>query len=323
MTLRAESSRGVGTRRTTSAERANGVQTRVVVRGARADAYEHMRNARHPRPPPPRRRRRRRTGRLASQAVVRRGAVGAVGGADAELTERIAAGTDASCGRSARATGDSAWDAFARVDLVLAGLAGAIVRLLVLLGLAPPLAQTCRGLARLGALAARRRGGVAAGRRPGRRSARSRGSASCSRSAARSWRWSSRLDAGRRAANAGARQWAAYTPPPAPRERRRARRTARRSSRLVLGAADAAQAVLQVRRVLHDLREADDRDGVLERHLAPVDLLEEVDELVRAAELGVVVLDVARGEVLDALDLDVVDDRVEELLARRVLVARP
>ena len=33
------------------------------------------------------------------------------------------------------------------------------------------------------------------------------------------------------------------------------------------------------------------------RHLAAVDLLEEVDHLVDAAELGVVVLDVARGEV--------------------------
>ena len=55
--------------------------------------------------------------------------------------------------------------------------------------------------------------------------------------------------------------------------------------------------------------------------LAAVDLLEEVHELLGAAELGVVVLDVARREVLDALDLDVVDHRVEELLARRVLVA--
>jgi hypothetical protein len=44
-----------------------------------------------------------------------------------------------------------------------------------------------------------------------------------------------------------------------------------------------------------------------------------VHELLGAAELGVVVLDVARGEVLHALDVDVVDHRVEELLARRVL----
>jgi hypothetical protein len=33
------------------------------------------------------------------------------------------------------------------------------------------------------------------------------------------------------------------------------------------------------------------------------------------------VLDVARGEILDPLDLDVVDHGVEQLLARRVLVA--
>src|SRR5215207_6349518 len=84
----------------------------------------------------------------------------------------------------------------------------------------------------------------------------------------------------------------------------------------VLSAADAAQAVLQVGRVLDDLGEADDRDGVLERDLAVVDLLEEVDELLGAAELGVVVLDVARRELLDALHLDVVDDGVKQLLAR-------
>src|SRR5262249_51236181 len=57
------------------------------------------------------------------------------------------------------------------------------------------------------------------------------------------------------------------------------------------------------------------------RHVATVDLLHEVDELLGPAELGVVVLDVARGEVLDPLDLHVVDDGVEELLPRRVLVA--
>src|SRR3954451_2062000 len=100
-----------------------------------------------------------------------------------------------------------------------------------------------------------------------------------------------------------------------------AARAGRRRRASVLRAADAPQAVLQVRRVLHDLREAHHGDGVLERHLAAVDLLEEVDQLVRAAELGVVVLDLARREVLDALDLDVVDHRVEQLLARRVLVA--
>ena len=55
--------------------------------------------------------------------------------------------------------------------------------------------------------------------------------------------------------------------------------------------------------------------------LAAVDLLEEVDHLVVAAELRVVVLDVAGRQVLDPLDLDLVDHRVEDLLARRVLVA--
>ena len=58
-------------------------------------------------------------------------------------------------------------------------------------------------------------------------------------------------------------------------------------------------------------------------HRAAVDLLEEVDRLVQAAELRVVVLDVARGELLDALDLDLVDHGQEDLLARRVLEARP
>src|SRR6201999_1361785 len=53
--------------------------------------------------------------------------------------------------------------------------------------------------------------------------------------------------------------------------------------------------------------------------LAAVDLLQEVDYLVEAAELGVVVLDVAPGQLLHALDLDRVDDRLEDLLARRVL----
>jgi hypothetical protein len=91
--------------------------------------------------------------------------------------------------------------------------------------------------------------------------------------------------------------------------------------RLVLRPAYAAQAVLEVGRVLDDLREAHDRHRVVEPDLAPVDLLEEVHELLGAAELGVVVLDVARGQVLDPLDLDVVDDRLEELLPRGVLVA--
>src|SRR3954447_869333 len=89
---------------------------------------------------------------------------------------------------------------------------------------------------------------------------------------------------------------------------------------LILGAADAAQPVLEVRRVLHDLGEADDGHRVVERDFTVVDLLEEVHELLRPAELGVVVLDVTRREVLDALDLHVVDHGVEELLTWRVLV---
>src|SRR5690242_17178289 len=45
---------------------------------------------------------------------------------------------------------------------------------------------------------------------------------------------------------------------------------AERHARLVLRAADAPQAILEVRRVLHDLREADHGDRVLQGHLAPV-----------------------------------------------------
>ena len=90
---------------------------------------------------------------------------------------------------------------------------------------------------------------------------------------------------------------------------------------LVLGPAEAVDAVAQLGRVLDDLRETYDGHGVLHRDLAPVDLLEEVDHLVDPAELRVVVLDVAGGQVLDPLDLDLVDHRVEDLLARRVLVA--
>jgi hypothetical protein len=80
-------------------------------------------------------------------------------------------------------------------------------------------------------------------------------------------------------------------------------------------------AVAQLGRVLDDLGEPHHGHGVLHRHLATVDLLEEVDHLVHATELGVVVLNVARGQVADALDLDLVDDRVEDLLPRGVLVA--
>src|SRR5205823_9666217 len=45
---------------------------------------------------------------------------------------------------------------------------------------------------------------------------------------------------------------------------------------------------------------------------------EEVERLVEAPELGVVVLDVARRELRDLLDLHVVDHRGEDLLPRAV-----
>src|SRR5437762_1887433 len=63
-----------------------------------------------------------------------------------------------------------------------------------------------------------------------------------------------------------------------------------------------------LRRPGHDLREADHGDRVVVADRAAVDLLQEVDLLVQAAELGVVVLDVAWREVAYALDLDRVDD---------------
>src|SRR3954454_2199064 len=90
---------------------------------------------------------------------------------------------------------------------------------------------------------------------------------------------------------------------------------------LVLRAADPQPPVGELARVVHDLAEAHDGDDVVGRHRSPVDLLEEVLHLVLAAELGVVVLDVARREVLETLDLDLIDDRLEDLLSRRVLVA--
>src|SRR3954447_8447667 len=90
---------------------------------------------------------------------------------------------------------------------------------------------------------------------------------------------------------------------------------------LVLRAADAVQALGVRRRVLDDLREAHDGHDVVGGDRLAVDLLEEMDHLLGAAELRVVVLDVPRREVLDPLDLDLVDDRLEDLLPRRVLVA--
>src|SRR4051794_17937056 len=72
---------------------------------------------------------------------------------------------------------------------------------------------------------------------------------------------------------------------------------------------------------LDDLREADHRHQVVLGDRPAVDLLEEARGLLDGAELGVVVLDVAAAEVADALDLDVVDHRREDLLPRAVAEA--
>ncbi len=70
-----------------------------------------------------------------------------------------------------------------------------------------------------------------------------------------------------------------------------------------------------------DLRETHDGDRVLQRYLAAVDVFQEADQLVVTAELGIVVFDVARREQSELGDLDVVDHRFEDPVARRVLVA--
>src|SRR3954470_8520458 len=97
--------------------------------------------------------------------------------------------------------------------------------------------------------------------------------------------------------------------------------TCQAETRSVLRGGFGPQAVGELRRALQDRREAHDRHELVELHLAAVDLLEEVHGLVDAAELGVVVLDVARGKVRDALHVDRVDHGVEDLLPRRVLEA--
>src|SRR3954453_12386927 len=74
-------------------------------------------------------------------------------------------------------------------------------------------------------------------------------------------------------------------------------------------------------RRLDDLREADHRHLVVLGYRAAVDLLEEAGLLLEAAELGIVVLDVAPAEVAGALDLDVVDHRGEDLLPLAVAEA--
>src|SRR3954452_7928478 len=62
-------------------------------------------------------------------------------------------------------------------------------------------------------------------------------------------------------------------------------------ARLVLGRGFRSEAVGELRRPLQDRREAHHGHELVQRHLATVDLLEEVDRLVDAPELGVVVLD--------------------------------
>src|SRR3954470_23026520 len=66
----------------------------------------------------------------------------------------------------------------------------------------------------------------------------------------------------------------------------------------------------------HDLREADDRDESVGLDLAVVELAEEAGHLVGASDLGVVVLDLPRRQLAERLDLDLVDHRVEDVLAR-------
>src|SRR4051812_46186550 len=65
-----------------------------------------------------------------------------------------------------------------------------------------------------------------------------------------------------------------------------------------------------------DLREVDHRHGVLVGDVAVVELAEEHDELVERAQLGVVVLELARRDIAETLDLDLVDHGVEDVRAR-------
>src|SRR5215210_618201 len=74
-------------------------------------------------------------------------------------------------------------------------------------------------------------------------------------------------------------------------------------------------------RPLDDLAEPDHGHDVVGAHGAAVDLLQEVRRLLQAAKLRVVMLDVARRELLDALHLDVVDHGREDLLAGTVAEA--
>src|SRR5262249_15016717 len=73
--------------------------------------------------------------------------------------------------------------------------------------------------------------------------------------------------------------------------------------------------------VLDDLAEVDHRDLVVEGDLPRVDVREEVEGVLDEAELRVVALDLPLGQLADRLDVDQVDDRGEDLLARTVPVA--
>src|SRR4051794_30795809 len=91
-------------------------------------------------------------------------------------------------------------------------------------------------------------------------------------------------------------------------------------SLLVAGGGGLAVAEVRGHR-LDDLREADHRDRVVMLDLAAVDLPQESGDLIEAAELRVVMLDVPGRELTDSLDLHVVDHGGEELLPRAVLIA--
>src|SRR5579862_1812948 len=106
--------------------------------------------------------------------------------------------------------------------------------------------------------------------------------------------------------------------PATPRSRRPSRSTARSAkSRCARPSSTASRsAATRGRPALLDRREADDRDEVVASDLAVVELAQEVRHLLRAADLGVVVLDLPRREVAQPFHLDLVDHRVENVLPR-------
>ena len=65
-----------------------------------------------------------------------------------------------------------------------------------------------------------------------------------------------------------------------------------------------------------DLAEPDHRDGVVRCDLAVVELTEEGRHVLGAANLRIVVLDLARGELAERLHLDLVDDGVEDAVTQ-------